>query len=50
MTHQEFAKIFLKEYQEIQNSQRTSSQAVIYVDNLVNNDPHTALEVLTAII
>ncbi|WP_339138157.1 MAG: DUF6869 domain-containing protein [Candidatus Electrothrix sp. GW3-4] len=50
MTDQEFAAIFLREYDEVQKSRATSGQAIVYVDNLVNSDPHNALELLAAII
>ncbi len=50
MTVQEFAKILLREYEYIQKSQATSGQAMVHVDNLVNSDPHYALELLAAII
>ncbi|MCI5147873.1 MAG: hypothetical protein D3916_00410 [Candidatus Electrothrix sp. MAN1_4] len=50
MTDQEFAEIFLREYEEIEKSCATGGQAMLYLDTLVNNDPHHALELLTTII
>ena len=50
MTDQEFAEIFLREYEDTQNSRTTSGQATVYIDNLVNSDPHKALELLGVII
>lgn len=46
----EFAQVYLREYDAVQNSQRIASRATIYLENLVNSDPKNALELLAAII
>ncbi|WP_446011909.1 DUF6869 domain-containing protein [Candidatus Electrothrix sp.] len=49
MTNQEFAAIFLREYDEVKKSCATGGQAILYLDTLVNNDPLNALELLAVI-
>jgi hypothetical protein len=46
----EFAEVYLREYNAVQNSQRIAGRATVYLDNLVNSDPQNALELLAAII
>lgn len=50
----EFAEVYLREYNAVQDSQRTAGciagRATVYLDNLVNSDPKNALELLAAII
>jgi hypothetical protein len=46
----QFAEVYLGEYDAVQDSQKITGRATVYLDNLVNSDPKNALELLAAII